>query len=150
MSNNLNGLIPEDLPEDTGGDYTPLPAGEYSAIIIECELKETKAQDGHYLSFKYQIADGEYEGRYVFDIMNIKNKSDKATQIGLTQLNNLNKAIGKQIKDTSDCLNEVVFLKLGIQPAKNDFPARNSVKSIKSYNSEVASEKKTDEKPWEA
>ena len=43
--------------------YEPLPAGNYSAVIVESEEKPTKAMTGSYLQLGLEIVEGQYAGR---------------------------------------------------------------------------------------
>ncbi|MBF6949467.1 DUF669 domain-containing protein, partial [Acinetobacter baumannii] len=49
-----------------GGDFAPIPVGTYIAQINRSEIKSTKAGTGSYLSLGFQIVEGEYEGRMIF------------------------------------------------------------------------------------
>ena len=59
---NLNGFD-ANLVEPTKA-LEPIPAGKYQAVIIESEMKPTKAGTGQYLELKFQILEGEYKGRH--------------------------------------------------------------------------------------
>ena len=46
-------------------NYEPLPAGWYTAVIHQAELKETAAGDGQYIKVRYDIVGPTHEGRVV-------------------------------------------------------------------------------------
>ena len=48
--------------------YEPLPAGNYSAVIVESEEKPTKAMTGSYLQLGLEIVEGQYAGRKLIDL----------------------------------------------------------------------------------
>ena len=45
----------DDLPQDEGGSFEPIPAGDYIATISGAELKMTKAGTGQYINLKLKI-----------------------------------------------------------------------------------------------
>ncbi|HAC91316.1 MAG TPA: hypothetical protein DCF63_11915, partial [Planctomycetaceae bacterium] len=40
----------DELPQGSGGNFEPLPAGWYQATITSAELKKTKAGTGEYIA----------------------------------------------------------------------------------------------------
>ena len=81
-----------ELPEDTGGDYTPLPPGDYQTVIKDAELKATNDGTGQYIKLRLDVTGPTHAGRVVFANVNIRNKSSAAEQIGRAQLGALMKA----------------------------------------------------------
>ena len=56
------------------GDNEPVPAAEYTVIMVESEMKPAnKDPDSYYLACSYEIVEGEYKGRKVFDNLNLGN-----------------------------------------------------------------------------
>ena len=49
-------------------DFSPLPDGEYLCRLAEIEEASTHAGDEMW-KLKFEVADGEYAGRYIFDNM---------------------------------------------------------------------------------
>ena len=123
----LQQFLPEELPERTS-DFSPLPVGEYLCVISDCELRETNDGTGKYLSLKWQVMEGDYEGRIFFENINIQNKSEKATQIGLSVLGEISKCIMTKISKTEDLIDKICTVSLGIQPASGQYEASNKVK----------------------
>lgn len=128
----LQQFLPEELPERTS-DFSPLPAGEYLSVISDCELRETNDGTGKYLSLKWQVIQGDHEGRIFFENINIQNKSEKATQIGLSMLGEISKCIMKKINSTEDLVDGICSVSLGIQPASGQFESSNKVKKHSMY-----------------
>ena len=76
------GLNPgEEIDADElGGDYGPLPEGEYHVEIVECKLKENNQGTGDLLKYQFKVLmPSKYENSRVFYQMNI-NHSNKDTQ----------------------------------------------------------------------
>jgi hypothetical protein len=82
----------------SGVDPTPayelLPAGDYLAMIVDSELKATKAGDGQYLNLTLQVIDGPYKDRLFFDRLNLVNSNAKAVEIAQRQLSQICHAVG--------------------------------------------------------
>lgn len=64
------------------GDFEVVPEGKYPVVIINDELKDTKAGTGKYLEITLQINKGEYRGTELTDRLNIQNPSGEAVRIG--------------------------------------------------------------------
>lgn len=123
----------EDLPESNNtGEFQPLPAGWYSATINKAELKATKDGTGQYIAIRYDITGPTHQGRVVFGNVNIRNKSEKAEEIGRAQLGDIMRALGlKQVSDTDQLVGGSLQIKLEIKEASEQYAARNEVKAYK-------------------
>ena len=113
-----------DVEVEEKKEYPPIPAGDYSVVIQEAELKDTK-KGGQRVAIRYEIEAGALAGRLVFDSLNIINKGDKAKiteQIARRKLIQIFEAIGKPgAQDTNDMLGG--RLKLRIKLTNDpDFP----------------------------
>ena len=75
----LNGFNASEV-EPTAG-FGPIPAGSYEGLIIDSEMRSTKAGTGRFLQLKLQITDGDYRGRILWDRLNLDNPSTTAVQI---------------------------------------------------------------------
>lgn len=142
--------------------FDPIPAGKYKAIITESEMKPTKAGTGEYLSLRLDIIDGEYEGRVIFDILNLDNPNDEAVRIARKQLSAICRAVSVMTpEDSSDLHDKPMIIKVGIRPASNGYDASNSVKAYEAIGGNAAPAQvikketvaaaaaKTSRKPWE-
>ena len=115
-----------ELPE--AQNFDPIPAGLYTVQIEKCDATPTKDATGIYLNIQMRVHSGDYVNRTVFSMINIKNKSDKAVQIGLGQLRQLALACDiHTIRDTDDFINKIVDAKVKIQPAEDGYEAKNVV-----------------------
>lgn len=75
-------------------DYSPIPAGEYPAQIIDSNMKATASNNGQYLELTHQIIDGPYKGRNVWARLNLDNPNAQTVQIAQQQLSSICHAIG--------------------------------------------------------
>ena len=123
----------EDLPESTGtGEFQPLPAGWYNATINTAKLEPTKDGTGQKIALRFDITGPTHQGRVVFGNLNIRNKSEKAEEIGRAQLGDIMRAIGlKQVSDTDQLIGGSLQIKLEIKEATEQYAARNEIKAYK-------------------
>jgi len=113
--------------------YDLLPAGWYTAIITEAELKDTKSGTGQYIKVRYDVTGPSCQGRVVFGNFNIKNQNVKAEEIGRQQLGDLMRALGlPAVNDTDQLINGHLSIKVDIRPASGEYGAQNEVKGWKS------------------
>ena len=85
-----------DIEVEEKKEYPPIPAGDYSVVIKEAELKDTM-KGGMRVAVRYEIEAGALAGRLVFDSLNIINKGDNAKiteQIARRKLHQIFEAIG--------------------------------------------------------
>lgn len=105
-----------DVPERE--DFTPVPPGQYTGMITNSELKDTK-KGGQYISLEIDIMDGDYAGRKLFEKLNIKNDNPKAVDIAFRTLGEIVKAVGKTtIKDTEELHNKRFTMDVRVDPPK--------------------------------
>lgn len=106
-----------------------LPAGKYLCMAIASELKPTKQGGGEYLQITFEVLDGQFKGRKIFERMNIRNSNKTAEDIAQRALSALCHAVGViELADSDQLHNKPVVLDVGIDPAKGDYSATNRVK----------------------
>jgi hypothetical protein len=129
----------EDLPEDSSGDYSPLPEGWYTTQITGAELKDTKSGTGKYIKVEHTVVGEQFSGRKVWGMINIQNPNEKAEEIGRQQLNKMMTAVGlAKLEDTDELVGLDVSIKLKIKEAANGYDASNEVKGYKAMGSAPA------------
>lgn len=88
---------------DTTSTYDPVPAGEYPVIITESEVRDTKNGLGRYLNLTLEIQGGQFQGRKLWDRLNLWNNNAKAVEIAQRQLAQACHAVGLlQVADSSE------------------------------------------------
>ena len=121
---------------DVGTNNTPVPAGTYLAMITASEIKPTKAGDSQYLKLEFTIADGEFQGRKVFDNLNIYNTSADAQQIAQARLSAICHAVNVLQLQSSEQLHHIPLkIVVSIKPAANGYNASNVIKGLESATS---------------
>lgn len=122
----------DDLPEDTGGNFDPIPKGDYVCEIQGADIKETKKKDGEYINLKLKVQSPTHMGRILFAMLNIKNASAQAEQIGRGQLGSILRALGiATLEDTDQLIGGVISARVDIDPAQNGYEAKNVIKGYK-------------------
>lgn len=102
--------------EPAQSNFEPIPAGNYIAHIIHSELKDTRAGNGKRLELQFQILEGEFKNRIIFEGLNIQNASPQAEQIAQQQLSAICHAIGiLQIQDSVQLHHKPIQIKVKIR-----------------------------------
>lgn len=82
-------------------EFSPLPAGLYTAMVTESSVVPTKENTGQRLKLTWRVIEGPLANRLIFDSLNVVNVNPKAEEIGQRQLSALCHAVGVlQMQDT--------------------------------------------------
>lgn len=121
---------------DTTDSFEPIPAGEYTVEVVETDVKPTKSGDGTYVALQLRVVDGEFENRRIYTNINYINPNPKADGIGKRQLAMLCSAVGlkKPLEDANELCNVPVKAVVLVEPAKDNYGPRNSVRAYKPLN----------------
>jgi hypothetical protein len=115
---------------DITSHYEAIPAGDYEAMVTFSDMRTTKDGAGQYLELTLEIQSGQYQGRKLFDRLNLANNNPKAVEIAQKQLAQLCHATGvMQVKNSEQLHNKPVIMKVA---AKND-PQRGMQNEVKGY-----------------
>lgn len=137
--------------------FEALPVGDYTVMIEDSDVCMTKSGTGRYVKFVYQIIDGEYKGRKLFEILNIENQNQQTAARARTSLNSICFYCDKQgAEDTSELHGEVLVVQVGIKKneqygdqnvIKKHMPYEGNGKKSKSPVKAKAGKSKNDQ-PW--
>lgn len=105
-----------------------VPAGKYTAVVIDSEIKPTKAGTGTYLALTLEIVDGEFKGRKLWSRLNLDNPSPVAVQIARQELSAICRAVGVMEPKDSCELHGIPLVVTVKQKADPDGEVRNEVK----------------------
>lgn len=121
-----------EIAEAQKDNYSPIPAGTYIAQINRSEVKSTKAGTGSYLSLGFQIIDGEYANRVIFQNITLANPNQVAAQIGREQLAQLAGACGiYQLGDSQELHGIPMQIRVGIEVDKTgQYEPSNNIKKF--------------------
>lgn len=107
-----------------------VPAGWYSVIISDGEIKPTEGGAGKRLSIEWTITEGQYKGRKIFDGFNIVHSNAQAQQISAGHVSAICHATQTfQVADVSALFNKPHQIKLSVKPERwvdadnNEVPA---------------------------
>lgn len=135
---------------DPTPQYGALPAGDYEVIITESEQRRTAKGDGSYLSLTMEIQSGEYQGRLLWDRLNLDNPNRKAVEIAQRSLSQICHATGVlQVKDSSDLHHRPMLAVVKVRPEREDpvtgkfYEASNEVKEYRALEPAAAAPRRT-------
>ena len=121
------------------GTFEPLPADWYRCVIADTEERETKKQDGSYLMLTIEVIDGKYQGRKIFDRLNLQNKNSVAVDIARRSLASIAKAVGVDPQDSADLIDIPLMVKVAVREASGGYDASNDVKGYDAASGASAS-----------
>lgn len=115
-----------------------IPAGEYDAVIVKSEKVDCKPPKvGAYLKLQFQIVQGEFQNRTLFQNLNIwlpenSDNNKTAVQISKGHLSAICRAIGVlNPKDSAELHNKAMRIKVGVREAKGEYGAQNTITAFK-------------------
>ena len=117
--------------KDTGGDFEPLPVGDYNMMVIESDICPNKKGTGSYVKIVLHCLDEEYAGRRVYEYINIDHPNEKVVAIAERQMAELCNAVGVlELEDTQE-LHEIPFVaRLKVEAGNEQFGPSNKVKKF--------------------
>jgi len=125
---------------DPATSYDVIPKGEYLAAAVSSEMKTTKSMTGQYLQLSFEILEGKFKGRRVFERLNIQNANKDAEEIAQRTLSALCHALGILQVDESEQLHDIpVLISLGIEEGKGDYGPSNRILGYSSAGNTPAS-----------
>jgi hypothetical protein len=113
-----------DLTDVEAQEFKPIVPGDYMVQVDNAEVKDTKAGDGKYISLTFKISTPGYAGRKLFKNFNIENKSERAQQIGLSELKGFMVTADMKpiLQKPSDLIGRIVMARVRIGKNRNDEP----------------------------
>jgi hypothetical protein len=112
--------------------FDPLPNGDYLCIITASEMKPTKAGDGAYLELEMQILEGQYQGRKLWDRLNLNNANETTVKIAKGALSAICRAVGVlQPKDSCELHDLPLLVKVACKKRDDTDELTNVVKGYK-------------------
>jgi hypothetical protein len=130
--------------------FEPIPAGKYIAAITASEMKPTKAGDGSYLELTFQVLDGEYKGRLLWDRLNLDNPNELAVKIARSQLAAVCQAVGVMTpNDSQELHNLPLEINVKLRKREDNGETANEIKSYaKKLSPSQPPQARTDTPPW--
>jgi hypothetical protein len=114
----------------------PIPAGTYLAHCIESDVKPLNSGNGTGLKMTFEVIDGQYKGRRVWENLNIQHTNEDAQRIAQSQLSALCHAVNViKLEDTAALHFKPVKIKVVVREAQGQYQASNNIKGYESAGS---------------
>jgi hypothetical protein len=113
-----------------------MPAGEYLAMIVDTEMKQTKSGSGEYLNVALEIVDGEHKGRRLWDRLNLRNQNETAVKIAQASLSAICHAVNvMRPRDSAELHGKPMLVRVALEE-RDDKPGswRNEVRGYQAAN----------------
>jgi hypothetical protein len=111
--------------------YEVLPPGKYLAQIVNSEMRPTKDGLGAYLFLEIDVLEGQYQGRKLFDRLNLSNPNTTAVEIAQRTLSSICRAVGRLQVNNSEQLHLLPFIaEVRVRPPKGEFGESNSIRYL--------------------
>lgn len=132
----LNFDATQVAPDQGIGD--PLPTGWYNVAIDESEMKPTNDGAGTYLKLRFDVLDGQFKGRKLWEQLNLKNANAQTVEIAQKQLSAICHAVGVLKPAKSEELHGIPLkVRVGQKKAEGGYDAGNKITSYKNVNEKV-------------
>ena len=119
--------------------FDPIPNGDYLCIITTSEMKPTKAGDGAYLELELQVIEGPYQGRKLWDRLNLNNANETTVKIAKGTLSAICRAVGVlQPKDSCELHDLPMLVKVACKKRDDTEELTNVIKSYKKRDAVAA------------
>lgn len=132
--------------------YDTLPNGTYCAVIAKGENK-TSQSGNNYLSFTWEIIEGEYTGRKLFSNYNVYHNDPKVRQIAMNDMAGICQAISVlQPQGVEELCDKPMMIEVGVRKDKDTGELKNVIKKYMPAGGTVGNasvQTNTNKKPWE-
>lgn len=134
---NISGAY--DTTAEPQGDFDPIPAGKYTAEIVESDIEPVSknSEKGRCLKLTWKVQGGDFDGRLLWQRLNMwgenMNNLDKVISIAQSQFASIRKATGvENPQDTSELHHRSCELTVTIRKDPNgQYADQNEVKAVK-------------------
>jgi Protein of unknown function (DUF669) len=136
MNENYETTLPETFNPSTeeGSHFDVVPIGSYTAQVVDACVARPQNGNGYYVGLSWQITEGEYENRYVFQNITIQHSNEQATTVGRRQFKDLCVACGIDEQVTNVDVFKFIpcTIRVGIEKDKKQgiYPDKNRVSRI--------------------
>jgi hypothetical protein len=128
--------------EPSRNGFDPLPDGEYIAQIVANEVRNTQS-GGLMLVLTWEIVEGDYQNRKVWQNINYQNDSAQAQAIGHGQIKNICDAIGytDHVNDGDVLMFQPCRVRVGRSKKQEGYEQRDEIKSVKPLTAQAPATK---------
>lgn len=119
------------------GSFEALPRDDYHVKVKDSKVKDNKARvaalkegndiPGKVTTLVFEVQEGEFKGRLLFDGMNLEHTSDQSVEIAFKELNSIKKACGidGDLNETEELHGKELIMSVKEVPATAQYPASN-------------------------
>lgn len=134
---------------EPAGEFEPIPAGKYLAVITESDMQPTKSGDGQYLQLTFQIIEGQYQGRLLWARLNLDNPNEVASRIAKGQLSAICRAVGVMApKDSVELHNLPLVIHVRCKKREDTGEIVNEIKGYSKKEAENVPKNSPSTPPW--
>ena len=122
-----------DTPNESGSTE-PIPVGQYVASIKDINVAQTKSKKGQSVNATYEIEEGPYAGRLVWDRMIISHENKDAMRIGRQKFKDVATAVGinEAITDLAVLCHKPMSVSVKIESDDTgQYPDKNKIGRVK-------------------
>lgn len=114
---------------DSMRKFTPVPNGDYVAKIVASAYKPTKAKNGHYVEFVFEIMSGEFSKKQIWRRLSVDNQSETTCKIAFEELATIARAIGMThgFMETNNYHGKPMVITTTIEPAQGKYSEFNGI-----------------------
>jgi len=133
----LNGFNAHEIDPNPG--FEPVPAGRYIAVIVDSKTKATKNGAGEYLELAFEIVDGPFKGRKVWERLTIKHTNEMTVRIAKGNLSAVCRAVNvMQPRDSVELHNIPLTIVVGLKKREDTGEMTNVVKAFEKRDTATA------------
>lgn len=123
----------DSVPDREGGDFEPIPDCEVVAQIIETEHTSKDNGVKQRAVFTWEILDGPFAKRRIWDGQNIVHPSPQTQEIAQRAVKDIAKAVGHvgPVTNSEQIEFKPVMIRVRTEPAQNGYGPKNVVKGYK-------------------
>ena len=112
--------------------FDVLPPADYKVQIVQSDMVTTKNGDGQYLWLEMDIIDGEYQGRKLWDRLNLMNPNQQAQDIAQKHLSAICHAVGQlSVQDSEELHFKPLIAKVKVEKRKDNDENANRIGAYK-------------------
>jgi hypothetical protein len=134
---NLNGFNANNV--EPAADFEPIPAGKYTAIISNSEMKPTKDGKGSYLELTFQVIEGDYKNRLLWARLCLENPNSTTVKIAKGQLSAICSSVGVMTpRDSAELHNLPLLINVKLKKRTDNGELVNEIKGFSKRENAVA------------
>mgnify|MGYP003632687438 CR=1 FL=1 len=131
--------------------WDPIAEGWYDSMIVNADVRDTKAGTGQYIAIRFDVTGPTNEGRVIFTNINISNPNPKAVEIGHQQLARITEIASiSELTDTDQLIGSSMSIKVTIK-SDDQYGDRNEIRGYRDSNAKQSMSKASAAAPpWAA